>query len=127
MNRLARSLVMLGWLLFIMSMFLTAVVTVGISFPGWQATLFGFGSLDDVRTEPFQSVIAFAAALTNVVMLASPWAVLRPQSRISRRLLLATVVAILVNAVFGVFRDRALLLGPGYFVWVASFLVVAVG
>jgi hypothetical protein len=108
-------------------MFLTAIVTLDISFPGWQATLVGFGSLDDVRTEPLESVVGFVAALTNVVMLASPWAVLRPQSPISRGLPLATVFAIFVHAVFAVFRDRALLLGPGYFVWVASFLVVAAG
>jgi hypothetical protein len=60
-------------------------------------------------------------------MLASPWAVLRPQSRINGGLSLATVVAIFVNAAFAIVRGRGLLLGPGYFLWVASFAVVAVG
>ncbi len=131
-------IVALGWLLFVSSFFLIAIVTVDdtvlgwrvvwhLGFPGWLAAVLGFASFDDLRTDPFRSIVASAAALMNIVMLVSPWAVIKPHSRLTRGLPRATLVAVFVNlAVLGAWRQDTVL-GPGYYVWVASFLVVTVG
>lgn len=138
MKRLAVSVVVFGWLLFVLSFFLTAIVTVDdtimgwrviwhLEFPGWLAAAIGFASLDDLRANPFSSIVLFAAALTNLVMLVSPWAVFRLHSWLARSLPLAMLVAIFVNVAVLVLRRQDTVLGPGYYLWVASFLVVTVG
>src|SRR3970040_359354 len=107
MKRLAVLIMVLGWVLYVLSFFLTAIVTVDdtvlgwrvvwhVGFPGWLAALLGFASLDDLRAEPLRAVVAFASALTNIVMLASPWAVIKPRSPVSPGLLGAALVAFLL-------------------------------
>jgi len=138
MKRLAIIVVVLGWLLFVVSFFLTAVVTVDdtvmgyqvvwhLGFPGWIAAAIGFASLDDLRANPIHAVVPFVAALMNIVMVASPWAVIRSHSLLARVLPNATLIAVFVNVAVWVIWHRDSVLGPGYYSWVASFLVVTVG
>lgn len=138
MRRLQLTLVGAGWLAFAASFFLIAVVAVDmpssgwpgawrVDFPGWQTTLLAFGGIDDVGRRTLPVLLTFLAALTNLVMLASPWAVLKPHWGLVRWLPGAMMASTFINAAAAAVQYRELSFGPGYWVWVGSFLAVAGG
>jgi len=132
----AVAVVGLGWVLFGSSFFLDVIVTVRDLGSGkvlvFHVTLLGLLIAHEwlgveLRTGPFATIVACIAASTNIVMLASPWGVVKPLSRLASRLPLALLAAVLFNlGVFGIWQSNTLP-SLGYYTWQASFLTVAVG
>ena len=117
-----------SWLAYLAALFLPAVGlrATDASFTGWECAVLAACSLDDFRSSPFRTVVSVLSSLTNLVMLATPWAVFRLQRQRASWVFVATVVSVFVNCVVFASWSHELSFGPGYYVWVASFILVAV-
>jgi hypothetical protein len=128
MRRLSVGLAILAWVLFAAAFFLPAVISVyggELRLEGWVAASVGFAALDDFRESPFQSVLTFSAALTNLVMLTSPWPIYAGRSRGGRLLVLAASASVAINIGVVVAWRSTVRFGSGYVAWVGSFVLVA--
>src|SRR5437773_2211362 len=134
MKRLAILMAAASWSAFLAALLLPAVATaqvfgsrdwqVGIK--GWQSALLAANSVDDLRSSPVPTMLAMLASLTNLCMLATPWAVFRPQRRGAGWVRVATIGSIFVNSAVLATWWQQVSFGPGYYVWVAGFVTVAV-
>lgn len=129
MKRLAIGLAIAAWAVFVAACFLPAVTTVGdweVDLEGWQAAVMSVGAIDDFRESPFLTVLTILAALTNVVMLASPWAIYRARRRGAWVFVVAGYMAAAINV--GVFAawhaGQNIRFGWGYVAWLVSFALI---
>jgi hypothetical protein len=128
--------IVFAWLLHVLAWFLPAIkdgVTLPTGVPGWEAlrvALIPIWPTGDVLTEEwYWSVLRSVSGLTNLVMAASLWVVLRSSRTASRAFAWAATTAFLINASWYVIwlpGDRADL-RIGYFLWWFSFALLAGG
>ena len=137
MKRLAILTAAVSWLAFLVALLLPAVESARVDLlgsrdvwqlgiPGWQSALLAANSVDDLRSNPVPTMLAILASLTNLCMLATPWAVFCPQRGSAGLVRVATIGSILVNSAVLATWWQQVSFGSGYYVWVASFVMVAV-
>ncbi|HMD36407.1 MAG TPA: hypothetical protein VKH42_15630, partial [Vicinamibacterales bacterium] len=114
-----------AWLLFSVAFVLPAV-EVGMGGrldPGWQAAVAAAYGVFLMREAPLLGILMTASEATNVVMLLSPASIARRRSGAQlRRAAVLLIVAGSVNALWMIGGGR---FGPGYYLWVASFGLMA--
>jgi hypothetical protein len=123
-----------AWIFHAISWFVTAVKPLEYSGPiaGWKAfRLATCGVLHCEGVEfqtPHHAALAGASAITTVFFLCSPWLVLRGPQSLRRWSAWVTVAAFLLNIHWIVtFGDQRSALAIGYYLWLSSFLLLAVG
>ena len=122
----------IAWLLYGASWFIqwhregTTLIQGGL--PGWEAFLVATVWVPDLEWPLVFKVISVSSALTNLLMIASPVIVLGRFERLKSALPWLFILATIVDAQWFVFllegerRD----LRAGYYLWCASFLMLAV-
>jgi len=130
MRRLILSIAVIGWLSYISSFLLIAVTSVEgvgeVDVKGWSAMVTACGALHDLQETPVSAVISFLAALSNLVMLSTPWTIFRPSTQVGSTISWAMLVATLVNVGVFVTWLGEIQFGPGYVVWVGSFILLTI-
>jgi hypothetical protein len=82
-------------------------------------------AVDDFRESPFLTVLTILAALTNVVMLGSPWAIYRARNRGAWVFAVAGYMAATINVgVFAAWHGGQIRFEWGYVAWLVSFVVI---
>jgi len=104
-------------------------VTLPEGLPGWQAFRVAASPVwpyDDFRYDTWYAAsLAVASAATNLLMLATPWLVVRRERSLHRLGALTTAAAFLVNAHWLALHDGREDLRAGYYLWWFSFLGMA--
>jgi hypothetical protein len=131
----ANLFILAAWTLYLIAWFLPAVkpqqdFTKPI--PGWKAfRLAACGAIpcDGVEFQTrHHAVLAGASAITNLIFLCSPWLILRGSQSLRRWSVWIAVAAFLLNMHWIVtFGDQRSALAIGYFIWLLSFFLLAVG
>jgi hypothetical protein len=110
MNTWSVRIAIAGWVLFGIAMLLPALVSLAgpggswrVDLVGWEAAWVGVGWVPEFNKDWLVNCLTFLAALTNLVMLLSPWAIFRPHARVAT----ATI-------------------GSGAYCWVSSVLAVTI-
>jgi hypothetical protein len=75
----------------------------------------------------YRAFLSVLSASTNLVMLGSPWAVLRRTRAALRVLGWACAACFLINAQWWAFDMGGALLRIGYWLWSCAFLAIAIG
>lgn len=130
-------LIVAAWSLHIASWFLPAVrgllgSKLDHGIPGWSVFLSQTCALrrcDDVSVDSNGTALSMIGVGTTILfLLVSPWIVWRGSRTLLRAAALAAACAFVVNSQWYVFYvpDRADL-GIGYFLWCASFALLAIG
>lgn len=121
----------IGWALFVSSFFLP--VDSEFHMRGWEALIAALGlyPVPDIGGPRTQTTfgttpLAFASALTNLAILASPLAWWPGKRKITRILLIILALSALVNLYWLVPEDRGDL-WIGYYAWWSSFAIVTAG
>lgn len=123
-----------AWIFYVLSWFITAVKSVEYSgpIPGWKA--FRLASCGVFHCEgvefqtPHHAALAGASAITTVFFLFSPLLILWGSQSLRRWSAWVTVAAFLLNIHWLVtFGDQRSALTIGYYLWLSSFLLLAVG
>ena len=139
MKRWSVGLLVTSWILFISSLFLTAVRTevpgveiwgtrrdIPVSFLGWQAAWAGFRLLPDLADNP-SLVLWVLAALGNLVFILSPLCLVRRWQRLSQILPTLLLAATLWEASMFVQLGGWRTFTVGYYAWVLAFALGTVG
>jgi hypothetical protein len=128
--------ILVAWTLHLISWFLPAVKPQPELFtrpiPGWKAFRLAACGVIPCEGIEFQTrhhaVLAGASAITTVFFLCSPWLILRGSQSLRRWSAWITAAAFLLNMHWIVtFGDQRSALAIGYFLWLLSFFLLAVG
>lgn len=124
-------IIILGWIIYVACLFLPAYTR----FPGYAAaTLAFFVPFAGKHKSILLEIYVFVLSLTNLVMIVSPILIKKVKLGYLRRYrwwLIGSSFLILswplVGIVLHSFRKTMHSLGPGYYAWLLSFLLVTIG
>ena len=117
--------VMIGaaWLLYAASWFIPTVMDFG-PVPGWFVFLYAPLVVFDSTISGINRIICFSTCLANLLMIASPMILRGRFDRVKSTLPWLLILAAVLNSLWLLWEDRSSL--PGYFLWWASFFILAV-